>query len=148
MIKYEDADFFKVFPELEAIFPEHYEELSVMKKYPLELNYDKWNAYKNANMIRCITCRKDEELIGYIVFFVFQHLYHKSCKTAIEDIYFLKKQYRKGRTGIKMFQYAEQVLKDSGVNFVVLHTKVKSDNSKLFEYLGYEYTDKAFSKML
>ena len=98
--------------------------------------------------VRCITCRNDAELIGYIIFFVSPHLHYKSCITATEDLYFVKKEFRKGRVGIKLFQYAEKVLKDRGVQRIVMHTKVHLDNTKLFEYLGYKQTDKVFSKIL
>jgi N-acetylglutamate synthase-like GNAT family acetyltransferase len=68
--------------------------------------------------------------------------------TAYEDIYFLKKEYRKGRIGLKMFQFAEKLLKEQGVQRIIYNTKVHSDNSSLFEYLGFKFIDKVFSKML
>lgn len=148
MIIYEDVDGLKFIGELEKIFPEHYEELSVTKEFALEPDYDAYRRLGEAKMLRCITCRYFDELIGYVVFIVSPHLHYKSCVTAIEDIYYVKKEYRKGRVGIKLFQYAEQVLKDRGVKRIVMHTKVHLDNSKLFEYLGYKMTDKVFSKML
>ena len=101
-----------------------------------------------SGMLRCITCRSDERLIGYIIFIVTPHLHYKSCMTAIEDLYFVTKEFRKGRVGIMLFKYAEKVLKERGVQRIVMHTKVHLDNSKLFEYLGYKMTDKVFSKML
>ena len=47
-----------------------------------------------------------------------------------------------------MFQFAEKHLKNEGVNRVIYNTKVKSDNSSLFEYLGYTLVDKVFTKLL
>jgi GNAT superfamily N-acetyltransferase len=148
MIIYEDVDAFKFLGELEQLFPAHYEELCVTKEFPVEPNYEAYRNMANAGMLRCFTCRNDADLIGYLIFIVSPHLHYKSCMTAIEDIYFVSKEYRKGRVGIKLFQYAEQVLKDRGVNRIVYHTKVHLDNSRLFEYLGYKMTDKVFSKML
>jgi hypothetical protein len=63
-------------------------------------------------------------------------------------MYFIKKEFRKGRTGIRLFKYAEDVLRSIGVNRIILHTKVHMDNSRLFEYLDYKNTDKLFSKIL
>jgi len=148
MIIYEDVDGFKFLKEFEQLFPEHYEELCVTKDYPYEPDYDAYKNLANSGMLRCITCRSDEKLIGYIIFIITPHMHYKSCKTAFEDIYFVSKEYRKGRVGIKLFQYAEQVLKDRGVNRIVMHTKIHLDNSRLFEYLGYKLTDKVFTKML
>ena len=145
---YEDVDAFKFLPEPEKILPLHYEELSVTKEYELEPDYDAYKRLANNGVLRTITCRADDELIGYIIFTVHPHFHYKSCMTAFEDIYFVKKEYRKGRVGIRLFQYAEQVLKERGVNRIILSTKVHLDNSRLFEYLGYKHTDKTFSKML
>ena len=147
-ITYEDVDGFQFVDEFEKLFPEHYEELCVTKEFPYEPDYPAYKRMAEAGMLRCITCRADGKLIGYIIFMVTPHLHYKSCITAIEDLYFVSKEYRKGRVGIKLFQYAEKVLKERGVQRIVMHTKVHLDNSKLFEYLGYKMTDKVFSKML
>ena len=148
MIIYEDVDGFKFVDEFEKLFPEHYEELCVTKEFPYEPDYPAYKRMAEAGMLRCITCRNDEQLIGYIIFIVTPHLHYKSCMTAIEDLYFVTKEFRKGRVGLKLFQYAEQVLKDRGVKRIVMHTKVHLDNTRLFEYLGYKWTDKVFSKIL
>jgi GNAT superfamily N-acetyltransferase len=147
-IVYADVDGLAVLNEMDDLFPAHYEELCVTKEFDYEPDYDAYKRLAQAGMLRCITCRADGELIGYIIFFISPHLHYKSCITATEDIYFVKKEYRKGRIGIRLFQYAEQVLKERGVQRIVMHTKVHLDNSKLFEYLGYKQTDKVFSKML
>jgi len=148
MIVYEDVDPLKFVGEMSVLFDEHYNELCVTKEFPCEPDYESYERMANAGMLRCITCRCDGLLIGYMVFIITPHLHYKSCKTAIEDVYFVKKEFRKGRVGIRLFQYAESVLKQFGVQRVVMHTKVHLDNSKLFEYLGYKMTDKVFSKML
>jgi GNAT superfamily N-acetyltransferase len=148
MIIYEDVDAFKFLEEFEQLFPLHYEELCVTKEFMYEPDYEAYRRIANAGMLRCITCRHYTELIGYIIFFVSPNLHYKSCMTATEDIYFVRKEYRKGRIGIKLFQYAESVLKDRGVQRIVVNTKIHLDNSRLFEYLGYKQTDKVFTKML
>ena len=148
MIIYEDVDGFKFVDEFEKLFPEHYEELCVTKEFPYEPDYPAYKRMAEAGMLRCITCRNDEQLIGYIIFIIGPHLHYKSCITASEDLYFVKKEFRKGRVGIMLFKYAEKVLKERGVHRIIMHTKVHLDNSRLFEYLEYKMTDKVFTKML
>ena len=145
---YEDVDGLQFLPEFEKLFPLHYEELCVTKEFPLEPDIEAYQALANAKMLRCITCRADGELIGYIVFTISRHMHYRTCITAFEDLYFVRKDYRKGRVGIKLFQYAEKVLRQFGINRIVMHTKVHLDNSRLFEYLGYKWTDKVFTKIL
>jgi GNAT superfamily N-acetyltransferase len=133
---------------LKGILPEHYDELCVTKDFPLMPDYEAYGRLHVAKMLRCITVREDNELIGYAIFIVYPHLHYRTCLTAFEDIYFLKKEYRKGRLGLRMFQFAEQVLKDEGVDRIVMHTKIHMDNSSLFEYLGYKMTDKLYTKII
>ena len=68
MIIYEDVDGFKFVDEFERLFPEHYEELCVTKEFPYEPDYPAYKRMAEAGMLRCITCRSDEQLIGYIIY--------------------------------------------------------------------------------
>lgn len=134
--------------ELQYIIPAHYDELCVTKDFPLAPDYEAYGRMYNAGMLKCITARDDEGLIGYAIFIVQPHLHYKSCKTAFEDIYFLRKEHRLGRTGIRLFQFAEEALRADGVDRIIMHTKIHLDNSRLFEYLGYKHTDKLYTKIL
>jgi GNAT superfamily N-acetyltransferase len=145
---YEAEDPSSFIEELKSILPEHYEELCVTKDFPLMPDYEAYGRLVVAGMLKCITCRMDGELIGYAIFIVQPHLHYKSCKTAFEDIYFLKKEYRKGRIGVELFKHAEKILKQDGVKRLIVHTKIHMDKSRLFEYLGYKMTDKLFTKIL
>lgn len=134
--------------ELTQIIPVHYDELCVTKDFPLMPDYEAYGRLYNAGLLRCITARSEEGLVGYAIFIVQPHLHYKTCKTAFEDIYFLKKEHRLGRTGIRLFQFAEEALRAEGVNRIIMHTKIHLDNSRLFEYLGYKHTDKLYTKIL
>jgi hypothetical protein len=145
---YQSEDPATFIEELKGVLPEHYEELCVTKDFPLQPDYEAYGRLYMSDMLRCITVREDNALIGYAIFIVQPHLHYMTCRTAFEDIYFLKKEYRKGRTGIRLFQCAEDVLKKEGVHRVIMHTKIHLDNSRLFEYLGYKLTDKLYTKIL
>jgi GNAT superfamily N-acetyltransferase len=147
-VEYANEDPSTFIEELKLLLPEHYEELCVTKDFPLLPDYEAYGRLVVADMLRCITCRSDGKLIGYAIFIVQPHLHYRSCKTAFEDLYFVKKEFRQGRIGIRLFQYAEDVLKKAGVHRIIMHTKIHLDNSRLFEYLGYKHTDKLFTKIL
>jgi hypothetical protein len=148
MIEYKDDDWLANVEELKGLIASHDDELGVNKEFPLDPAWGAYEAQLNAGFLKFITCKEDGVLIGYIIFFVMPHIHYKSMLTAFEDIYFLKKEYRKGRIGIKMFQFAEKVLKGMGVHRLICGTKIHSDNSSLFKYLGFKMTDKIFGKML
>lgn len=145
---YADCDPFAFVEEMKILFPLHYEELCVTKDFPLTPDYDAYKRLADAGMLRCITVRADKEMIGYAIFIVQPHLHYITCKTAFEDIYYIRPDFRKGRVGIRLFKYAEDVLQRIGVNRIIMHTKIHMDNSRLFEYLGYKLTDKLFTKIL
>lgn len=148
MITYQVEIYHDIEPELIKLYPEHYEELGVSKDFPLDPDYLRYDKLANAGILYCYTCREDAELIGYIIFVIQTALHYKTCMVAHEDIYYLRKDKRKGRLGIKMFQFAEEELSKMNVNRVVYGTKTYSDNSKLFEYLGYTLFEKLYTKTI
>jgi GNAT superfamily N-acetyltransferase len=148
MIIYEDVGGTQFKEEFMRVLPAHYDELCITKQFPFDPDWDAYDRMAQAGMLRTITVRNDAELIGYIVFYIQPHLHYKSCLTAYEDVYYVKPEYRKGRIGIKMFQYAEMALKRIGVNRIIVHTKIHLDNTKLLEYLGYSWSDKLFTKVI
>lgn len=145
---YRCENFFDIVSELENLFPDHYDELCVTKDFPLAPDYEQYRSLNDAKLLVTITCRCDGELIGYIVFFIKPHIHYRTCITAFEDMYYVKPEHRRGRVGIRLFKYAEDVLKNIGIHRIILHTKVHLDNSRLFEYLGYKNSDKVFTKLL
>jgi GNAT superfamily N-acetyltransferase len=147
-VQYLNADFMSFLPDLKKLIQANYEELCVTKEFPLLPDYDAYERIAKTGNITCIVCVDKDEVVGYAIFLIQPHLHYKTCLTAFEDIYYLKPEYRKGRTGIKMFKFAEDVLRSAGVNRIIFHTKIHLDNSKLFEYLGYKHTDKLYSKIL
>lgn len=148
MITYHVENYQDIEPELIKLYPEHYEELGVSKDFPLDPDYLRYDKLANAGILYCYTCREDGELIGYIIFVIQTALHYKTCMVAHEDIYYLRKDKRKGRLGIKLFQFAEEELGKMNVNRIVYGTKTYSDNSKLFEYLGYTFFEKLYTKTI
>lgn len=147
-IQYTTAKVSECFDEVLSLLDNHYQELSVTKHYKLNPCFDLYKANEKNGKCRVILCKNDNEIIGYIIFFIDVNLHYKDCLLATEDIYYLKPEYRKGRTGIKMFKFAEEYLKSLGVNMIKYSTKVHSDNSKLFEYLGFSFTEKVYIKTI
>jgi hypothetical protein len=147
-IQYTTAKVSECFDEVLTLLDAHYQELSVTKHYKLNPCFDLYKANESNGKCRVILCKDNNVIVGYIVFFIDINLHYQDCLLATEDIYYLKPEYRKGRTGIKMFKFAEEYLKSLGVNMIKYATKVHSDNSALFEYLGYAFTEKVYIKTI
>ena len=107
-VRYLNADFMSFLPDLKKLIEANYEELCVTKDFPLIPDYEVYERVAKSGNITCIVCMDDDEVVGYAIFLIQPHLHYKTCLTAFEDIYYLKPEYRKGRTGIKMFKFAEE----------------------------------------
>lgn len=148
MITYKIDNWMENLPVFKQIVKNHYEEIETLKEFPHDFDYDAYENLWNMGRLVFVTAKNNDELVGYIVFFVGPHMHSKNCITAHEDIYFLKPEYRRGRNGIKMFQFAQEYLKKKGVDLILYSTKFEFDNSSLFKYLGCKPIDKVFTKLL
>ena len=135
--------------EAEGLLKEHYEEVASDKDL-IQLNADhaRYEAYDDAGTLHLVTCRCDGKLIGYYVCFVYTHPHYKDSLTAYTDVFFISKEYRKGRVGIKLFQYVEQTLRQRGVQRIYAGTKLKLDIGPMLEYLGYNPIERVYTKVL
>lgn len=135
--------------EIKPILPLHWEELGLSHDLkPLDPLYDRYIQLEKQGCFHIFTMRADGELIGYNLSFLHYHLHYGSTYTALNDIYYVKKEYRRGGLGLAFFKDWELVMKDLGVKQLIQATKMHSDNSKMFEYLGYTHSDQVFVKMI
>lgn len=133
--------------EIEPLLIEHEEELNVTS-YPLAVNKMLYIKSNISGMNVAYTVRKDNDLIGYICYWFFDNL-HYGTYSAQQDVLFISKPYRKGRTGIKLLKYSEDDLKNTHeVKMILQHTKKHKALDSLFEYLGYSESDKIYIKEL
>jgi hypothetical protein len=147
-ISFQVDDWMQCLDQFKQVCVDHYDEIETLKDFPLDPDYDTFEAIYRAGKMVYITAKDEGKLVGYMVFFITPHMHSKNCLTAHEDIYFLMPEYRKGRNGIKMFKLAEDYLKSIGVDLIISATKIKFDYSSLFKYLGYKPIDKVFTKVI
>jgi len=149
MVTYQEESWTQIEEELKELFPEHWEETEV-DKYEIELNpdYELYQTLDKLNKIQVITVRENKKLIGYHISLLSFNMHSKKSFTAFTDSFFIKKEFRKGQIGIKLFQYMEKKLKEKNVQKIYVGTKFTLDLSRLFEYLNYKPVEKIYSKLL
>lgn len=148
MVEYKEERLHDCLDDIKPLLESHYDELSVTKGYPLSPNYEVYLKMQELGSLVVVTARDKGTLVGYIIFIVSPHLHYTTCKTAMDDIYFIKKEYRTGRTGLRLFQEAEKVLKSHDVSRILLSCKVHLDHSRLFKHLGYKHIEYVFDKLI
>lgn len=152
MIAYAVEKWRDVLPEMEPILYRHWLEIALgHDKVPLDIARDKYQALCDAGILHVVTVRQDGELVGYHVGMIQGHLHYRSTLHGITDVYYLSPAHRKGRTGIRMFQFVEAEMRKLGVKKLFtgckLHT-ADGKSGKLFEYLGYNKTEELFTKWI
>jgi GNAT superfamily N-acetyltransferase len=137
--------------EIEEVSGFHWEELALDKLlFQRDLDHEQYLALDNLGRMHVVTARDDGRLVGYAVWFVMpHHLHYKSSgQVALADMYFIKREYRKGGLGVRMFRESERGLRERGVIRAHASCKVHEDHTKMFEMMGWAHTDSTLSKVL
>lgn len=152
MITYHTEKWRDALPEMEPLLIAHWREIALgHDKVPLDVARDRYQALCDEGALHVVTVRHDGVLIGYHVAIVGGHLHYMSTLHGITDVYFLLPQYRKGYTGIRLFQRVEKELAALGVKKLVTAAKLHTANGQtglLFEYLGYNPAETVFTKLI
>lgn len=138
-----------LFHAIAPLLQKHWDEIA-LDKDAIKLDPD-WARYADMaakGSLVTITVRDEGELVGYAAFFLAPHLHYRTSLTAVSDIFFLRKDYRVGRTGIKLFQVAERELKALGVQKLCIMHKLHLDVGAIFERLGFRAIERTYSKLI
>lgn len=149
MIEYKEETYSDVIGDIKPLLDNHYEEIALNRDViKLNPDYEMYEKLCNAGFMRIITARNDNELIGYCICVIKYHLHYKDSLTALNDIFYIKKEYRKGLTGVKLFVKTEEILKKYGVQRIIMNTKTHHDVGAIFDRLGYHETERVFTKII
>lgn len=148
-MNYQQEFLIQVKDDIRPLLEEHWQEIA-LNKDKIKLNPD-WAAYETLeddNRLRIFTAREGDLLVGYFVTVLGFNIHYKDHLFATNDVIFLHPNYRKGRTGIKLIQFAEQCLKEDGVSVLSINTKVHKPFDKLMEFLGFGLIERVYSKYI
>ncbi len=135
--------------ELNAHFPQHWEELALNKdKVPLDPQYDEYLRRDSLGQVLFVAGREAGQIVAYFVGFVAPGLHYRTCLTLTMDIFYVLAAYRKGSAGVKLFRTVELEARRRGVQRVFMGSKLHKDSSALFHRLGYEPAEVYHTKWL
>ena len=138
-----------IIEELKPLLEEHWKEIALYQdKFSLDPAYDKYQDMSDAGSLNIVTCRIDDEIVGYFIAFISKHLHYKETTYATNDILYLAPEHRGGELAYKIFSFAEQTLKDLGVDVLTLSMKTILPFDSLCEALGYTYVERTYSKYI
>lgn len=139
----------QVLDDMAWLWDIHWQEIALDRaKVPLNPDVDTFRALEDAGLLLIVTARDGEKMVGYHVSIVRPHLHYKQSLTAYADMYFIHPDYRQGMTGVRLFKYLEERLRERGVERIYQGTKVHKDMGRLFERLDYKETERLYVKWI
>jgi GNAT superfamily N-acetyltransferase len=149
MITYQQEFLATARPDAQKLLEDHWEEIALNKgKIALNPDWEAYEALESSGKLKIFTARDDDRLIGYFVVIVGINLHYKDHVFAVNDILYLSKEHRKGRTGLKLIKFAEKYLKEDGVSVLSINTKVHKPFDSLMEYMGFNLIERVYSKYI
>jgi len=139
------------YPDAEGLFPHHWREVALdQKEIPLDMDIDRYAALDEAGILHIVTARDRGRLIGYHTSLIMGHLHYRRSLHAMVDLYYISPLWRRGTTALRLFGTAHRTLKERGVIKIMSGSKVHDalDNTRLFEFMGYRFAEKQFTKLL
>lgn len=139
-----------VIDEIKPLLERHWLEIArnrdVIEFAP---DYGRYEMMDLAGACMIATVRVEGALAGYAIYFMTPHLHYRNNMWAISDIIWLAPEYRRGRLGVQLIEFAERTLRELGVS--VMHTTGKVANPVLaavLEHLGHIHIEFAYAKLL
>jgi GNAT superfamily N-acetyltransferase len=145
MIEFAEENAHDLIEEIIPLTEEHWGEIARNKDViKLNPNYDTYKTLQDLGMLHIVTARDEGRLIGYAITLITPNLHYSDHLFAVNDILFISKKYRGGRTGYRMFKYMEKCYRERGVSVVHIHSKLAHDFAKLMDHLGYSEIEKVY----
>ena len=148
-LKYQQEFLATVKTDIQYLIELHWSEIA-LNQDNIKLNPD-WDAYHNLEdqgKLKIFTARDGDKLVGYFVVLLGNNIHYKVHLFASNDVIYLHKDYRKGFAGIRLIKFAETYLKEDGVSMIIINTKVHQPFDKILNRIGFNLTERAYSKYL
>ena len=114
---------------------------------PFNPDAERYWHYNDIGYHHQFTVRDGGRLVGHAGMYVSQSM-HTQLMVAHEDTWFLLPEYRRGRNAMRFYRYIEDDMRGLGVVEIMVSAKTVNQVGRLIEYLGYEHTEKLYTKQL
>jgi GNAT superfamily N-acetyltransferase len=131
------------------LLSEHWEEVAVHKE-KIKVN-PCWETYKtleDSGKLGIFTAREEGLLVGYFVVIASVNPHYKDHVFGVNDVIYLKPEYRGTRVGSDLITYAEDYMSSNGVSVFVINTKTHVPFDGVLKRLGFDHIENVYSKSL
>jgi hypothetical protein len=142
--------------DFSALIPFHWREIALYQdRIPLDIDYEQYRRLEFQHKLMVLACRdlETDHLVGYSIFIVVKHIHYKSTVFAMNDMLWLRPNYRRGLAGYRLVRESERVLRQMGAQKINWHCKLHPKglpmkNLLQTRKLGYEVDEVSLGRML
>lgn len=147
-VVYAQEDGKRILHEGMPLFVQHWREIATHQDIELAPDTALYETAADQGTLKVFTARSDGQLIGYAVYFANPHPHYRHSLQAMQDILFVRKEFRRGTVGARLIRYCDQALAMMGVQVVYQHVKAAHNFGPLLERDGYQLVEHIYSKRL
>lgn len=125
----------------------NHSETGYLPPKDLDPKLSTYESIEASGILKVFIARIDGKVVGYSTFLIWPHIHYPSKIFATQDVMFIDKDHR-GPSAVKFMRWQEQQLEGMGVNVILRHVSAKNDYSRTLSRLGYEETEKIFSRRI
>lgn len=148
-ITYQVEKYHEICDEIHKLWQEQWEELSFDQEViKLDPDYEKFKVLSESGITHLVTVRENGVVVGYHHSFIYNHLHFKTSLTCFTDMFFIKKENRKGFIGINFLKFIEKSIKDLGVKKIYISHTVHINLEPILKRLKYQKIETSYSKLI
>lgn len=128
---------------------QHWEEVAKNKEVMvLSADTAQYAALEQQGRIFGVLAYDGDQIVGYSVNFLLINLHYSALLISQNDLLFVAKSHRAGRTGVRLMQETERIAARRGARMVIFHAKEDTPFNQILPRLGYGVQDVLHSKQL
>lgn len=107
-----------------SLLEEHWQEVAKNKHLMvLKPDYEKYKAMEDAGALLSLIAYENNEVVGYSINFLTNHIHYADLLTCYNDVLFVKLEKRKSPLGLRLIGYTERAAREKGAKLMLWHAK-------------------------
>lgn len=133
--------------ELEPIFTAHWQDVKPdFGNVSLGFDWETYAELERTGQVHFMVARENGHIAGYQCCIARRHMHSQETQVATTAFFFMLPEYRKGWTGVRLFQETERSLAGLGVRNIYTGTKTSKNIAPILRRLGYHEVESVFAK--
>ncbi len=122
---------------------------SYRRSEPFAPSRQRYQSLNESGFLHFLTARDHGELVGYLILYLTNSM-HSQLPMAVEDVFYLHPDYRKGRNALRFIQFMERYCQSKGVHELLFSCEIENESGikGLLSFLDYREVIVQYSKHL